>query len=217
MTEAIALTSFGDFIDGEARSERRHDLVGGRVYAMAGGTERHDLAAGLGYELLATGARTKGCLPFTANRLVRTRSGNAYYPDVMVACGPAPHRLYETDPALVVEMLSPSTADVDRREKAVAYAEADSLQLLVLVDPGVRWIELARPNHGVIDAWKSADLVMCWRPHLAMSMSTPFTTSSTARPLRPDERASAGEPGCGPPPSPAVEKGRTETAATPLA
>ncbi len=113
MTEAIALTSFGDFIDGEARSERRHDLVGGGVFAMAGGTDRHDLGAGLFYELLATGARTKGCRPFTSNRLVRTRSGNAYYPDVMVACGPAPHRLYETDPALVVEMLSPSTADVD--------------------------------------------------------------------------------------------------------
>lgn len=77
-----------------------------------------------------------------------------YYPDVMVVCGQAPHRLYETDPALIVEVLSPSTADVDRREKAVAYAEATSLRLLVLVDPDTRRMELARPVSGAIDVWE---------------------------------------------------------------
>jgi len=155
MTEAIAFTPFDAYLDGEQGSERRHDLVGGRVYAMAGGSERHDLAAGLIYELLALGAREKGCRPFTSNRLVRTHSGNAYHPDVMVACGPAPHRLYEQDPVLVIEVLSPSTASVDRREKAVAYAEATSLRLLMLVDPDTRRIELARPSSGIIDAWEA--------------------------------------------------------------
>jgi len=162
MTEAIAVTSFEDFLEGEQRGERRHELVGGRVYAMAGGSERHDLAAGLIYELLAGAARAQGCRPFTSNRLVRTRGGTAYYPDVMVACGSAPHRLYETDPALLVEILSPSTAAIDRREKAVAYAEAASLRLLVLVDPDARRIELARPANGAIDAWEvrgSGDVV----------------------------------------------------------
>ncbi len=154
MTEAIAVVSFDGFLDREQPSERRHELVGGRVYAMSGGSERHDLAAGLIYELLAAGARANGCRPFTSNRLVRTRNGNAYYPDVMVVCGQAPHRLYETDPALIVEVLSPSTADVDRREKAVAYAEATSLRLLVLVDPDTRRMELARPVSGAIDAWE---------------------------------------------------------------
>ncbi len=57
----MAITSFVDFVEGEQGSERRHELVGGRVYAMAGGSERHDLAAGLVYELVAGGARAKGC------------------------------------------------------------------------------------------------------------------------------------------------------------
>lgn len=153
MTEAIAVTSFEAYLDGEQASERRHEFVGSRVYAMAGGSERHDLAAGLIYEALATGTRAHGCRPFTSNRLVRTRSGNAYYPDVMVACGSAAHRLYEVDPALIVEVLSSSTADVDRREKAVAYAEAPSLGLLLLVDPDARRIEVARPVRGRIDNW----------------------------------------------------------------
>jgi Uma2 family endonuclease len=153
VTEAIAFISFESYLEGEQRAERRHELVGGRVYALAGGSERHDLAAGLIYEWLAPGARSKGCRPFTSNRLVRTPSGNAYYPDVMVVCRPAPHRLYETDPALIVEVLSPSTADLDRREKAVAYAESASLELLLLVDPGARRVEVARPSGGRIQDW----------------------------------------------------------------
>jgi Uma2 family endonuclease len=153
VTEAIAFTAFESYLDREQLAGRRHELVGGRVYALAGGSERHDLAAGLIYEALASGARSSGCRPFTSNRLVRTRGGNAYYPDVMVACGPAAHRLYETDPALIVEVLSPSTGDVDRREKAVAYAESTSLGLLLLVDPGNRRIEVARPAGGRIHDW----------------------------------------------------------------
>ncbi|MCA1844572.1 MAG: Uma2 family endonuclease [Actinobacteria bacterium] len=153
MSEAIAVVSFEAFLDGEQVSEGRHELVGSRVYAMSGGSERHDLAAGLVYEALAPGARSHGCRPFTANRLVRARNGNSYYPDVMVACGAAPHRLYETDPALIVEVLSPSTADVDRREKAVAYAAATSLGLLLLVDSDARRIEAARPAQGTIGNW----------------------------------------------------------------
>jgi Uma2 family endonuclease len=153
VSEAIAFVPFDSFLDQEGTSERRHELVGGRVYAQAGGSERHDLTAGLVYEILAVGARAARCRPFTANRLLRTPSGNAYYPDVMVACGQAAHRLYETSASLIVEVLSPSTADVDRREKAVAYTELPELQQLLLVYPDVRRIEVADPAEGSIHHW----------------------------------------------------------------
>lgn len=153
MSEAIAFESLASFLDGEQVSQRRHELVGGRVYARSGGSERHDLLAGLIYETLAPGARAHGCRPFTSNRLVRTPRDNAYYPDVMIACGPAPDRVYETQPTLIVEVLSPSTSGVDRREKAVAYAESTSLELLLLVDPNIRRVEIARPLDGLIRAW----------------------------------------------------------------
>jgi Uma2 family endonuclease len=154
VAEALAYTPFERYLDGEVASPRRHEFVGGRVYALAGGSERHDLIAGLLYELLAPGARTRRCRPFTSNRIVRAECGNAYYPDVMVVCGRAPHRLYETDPALIVEVLSPSTQDQDRREKAVAYAESSALELLLLVDPDARRIEAARPAGGRIRDWR---------------------------------------------------------------
>jgi Uma2 family endonuclease len=154
VAEALAYTTLESFLEGERSSPRRHELVGGRVYALAGGSERHDLVAGLLYEALAPGARARGCRPFTSNRLVRTVCGNAYYPDVMVVCSPAPHRLYETDPAVIVEVLSPSTQDQDRREKAVAYAESSGLELLLLVDPAARRVEVARPAGGRIRDWQ---------------------------------------------------------------
>lgn len=155
MAEALAYTTFGAFLEGEQASQSRHELVCGRVYALAGGSERHDLMVGLLYEKLAPGARAKGCRPFISNRLVLTPCGNAYYPDVMVVCSPAPDRFHETDPVLVVEVLSPSTQANDRREKAVAYAESSSLGLLLLVDQHVRRIEVARPANGRVQDWRA--------------------------------------------------------------
>ena len=154
MSQAAApFVPFDDFLEGEQGAERRRELVGGRVYAMSGGTERHDLVAGLIYEALAAGARAKGCRPFIGNRLVRTRDDSAYYPDVMVVCGRASHVQYETDPTLIVEVQSPSTRSIDRREKVVAYAQAASLRLILLVDPNDRRIEAAYPEQGKVQNW----------------------------------------------------------------
>ncbi len=124
--------------------------MGGRLFAMAGGSERHDLAAGLLYAALAPGARRDGCRAFTANRVLRTASDAAYYPDVMVVCGAAAHRQYKDRATVVVEVLSPSTAGVDGREKGVAYAAIPGLRLLLLVDPDHRRIEAVRPVGGRI-------------------------------------------------------------------
>jgi Uma2 family endonuclease len=146
VSEAIAVVTFAEFCELEARGDHRHELVGGRVYAMAGGSERHDLAAGLFYEAVASGARAVGRRPFTSNRLVRTAAGNGYYPDVLVVCGTAAHRLYEEHPSLVAEVLSPSTSDTDRREKAVAYASSVSLALYLLIDPDRCRFEVATPT-----------------------------------------------------------------------
>lgn len=144
MTEAIASISFAEFLVAETRSPARHELVGGRVYVMAGGTERHDLAAQALWESLVSGARARGCRAFLGNRLLKTPSQAAYYPDVMVICERAADEHYETAPALIVEVLSLSTESTDRREKAENYARIDSLCSYVLVHPQFRRIEVAR-------------------------------------------------------------------------
>ncbi len=153
MPEAVANLTFDAWVEEEQDRDRRTEFVGGRAYLMVGGTERHDLAAGLLYEAVAPTARAQGCRPFFGNRIVRTATGSGYYPDVMVVCRPAQDRLFEAEPALVIEVLSPSTADTDRREKAVAFAAGSALQMLLLVDPLTPRIESARIMGGRIAGW----------------------------------------------------------------
>ncbi len=147
--------TFEAFLDAEAAEQYgvRSEWVGGQVYAMSGGSERHDLAAGLLYRLLAPSALSEGCRPFTHNRLLRTEHA-AYYPDVMVVCGPAAHRLYETDAGVIAEVRSPGTTDLDRREKAGVYSGLAGLQAYVLVDPDERVFDVATPVVGGGLTWR---------------------------------------------------------------
>ena len=141
MSEAAATASFEDFLVAEHVGAARHEWVGGFTYAMVGGTERHDTMVEALRDVLGPGARQADCRRFTGNRLVRTASA-AYYPDLLIVCGKAADTYYENDAELIVEVRSPSTADVDRREKAIAYLTLPSLRHYLLVDPIYRRIEV---------------------------------------------------------------------------
>jgi Uma2 family endonuclease len=150
--EELPSLTFEEFLDGERVAPRRREFVEGRVFLMAGGTERHDLAVGQLYRMLSQ-AEDRGCRVFASNRLLRTATA-AYYPDLMVSCSPAVHALYEGDAAIVVEVLSPSTRDVDRREKAAAYAGLASLSMYIVVDLDARRLEVAEPHRSGL-SWKA--------------------------------------------------------------
>lgn len=121
---------------------------------MAGGTERHDLAAQLLYETVVGEARLRRCRTFVGNRLLRSPADVSYHPDLMIVCRPAAHMLYETSPVVIVEVASPSTIGIDRREKAIAYASIDTVTQYAIVEPNMRRIEVA-DRAG--DGWS-------WRP-----------------------------------------------------
>lgn len=143
MSEAIATYTEAEYLAAEERNELRHEFVGGRVYQMAGGTERHELAVASLARRLHPAARSSGCRTF-ANRQLRVPSGDHYYPDVMVACGKAANPLYEERPTLIIEVLSPSTVGEDRKGKLRAYATVETLERYVLVDPVFRRFEVYR-------------------------------------------------------------------------
>lgn len=75
---------------------------------------------------------------------VRVRAANDlfYYPDVVVACVPVGDEdVYLDEPCLIVEVLSPSTAGIDRREKLVAFRQIASLRGYLLVAQARRRVE----------------------------------------------------------------------------
>jgi Uma2 family endonuclease len=51
-------------------------------------------------------------------------------------------------PTIVIEVLSPSTEKIDRREKWFAYRQLSSLQEYVLVDQERQWVEVFRRHEG---------------------------------------------------------------------
>jgi Uma2 family endonuclease len=130
--------SIEEYLACEKASEVRHEYIGGAVYAMSGGSEAHNLLCGNLYAALRHHLRGKPCKAFMADmklRLSIAEDDIFYYPDVFVTCEPADReKYYKTRPILIVEVLSPSTERLDRREKFLSYCALPSLQEYVLVD-----------------------------------------------------------------------------------
>lgn len=135
--------SVEDYLRGEESAERRHEYVDGFVYAMGGASERHNrVSVNLAFHLRAA-ARGTPCGVYAADMKVRVASVNAfYYPDVVLACAADDdHPYYKERPCLIAEVLSPSTANIDRREKWLHYRQIDSLHYYLIVDPDTVAVE----------------------------------------------------------------------------
>ncbi len=124
----------------------------GRIVGMAGGTDAHsDIASNLIGELRSA-LRGTPCKVTGSDLRVRSpRTGRYHYPDVMVTCGPRvfdpPNgRATVVNPLVLIEVLSPSTADVDRGEKFREYIAIESLRQYVLVSQDRPRVETFQRN-----------------------------------------------------------------------
>ena len=136
-----------EFLVWELDQTDRHGFVGGEVYAMAGGDDRHarvtlNVAGAVNLHLRGSGCRTYS----TDMRLSVEALGSYFYPDVMVTCSAADHaqRQAKREPVLVVEVLSPSTRHYDRGEKSFHYRQLPSMREIVLIDIASRTTEVYR-------------------------------------------------------------------------
>lgn len=127
-----------EYLAAEELSPSKHEYVGGEVYAMAGANRQHNvLSANL---MVEVGARLRGsrCQPFGSDFKVRIPQPGRdiyYYPDLTVACEPGePLSVFEENPVVIFEVLSPSTEAIDRREKYLNYTSLPSVHAYVLVD-----------------------------------------------------------------------------------
>ena len=92
--------------------------------------------------LRGTGSRL---LALAMKLMIASANNATYYPDVMVVCDRSDNDPYiKQKPCLFVEVLSPSTALLDRREKLFNYQKLESLQEYVLVSQSEVKVELYR-------------------------------------------------------------------------
>jgi Uma2 family endonuclease len=125
---------------------------------MAGASERHNRIVGNAFFHFRTATRGKTCGVFMADMKLRLMTQNIfYYPDVMLVCDrDDDHPLYKTAPCVLVEVLSPSTATTDKREKWHAYRSLPSLKAYLLVDAEIRRAEYYLREEAC--EWKHASL-----------------------------------------------------------
>jgi Uma2 family endonuclease len=139
--------SLAEFLAWEATQEARHEFADGTVFAFAGGTRKHSIIGVELLRLLSTHLLDSPCRVYGADMLILTgRSGR--YADALVTCderdSPEANERSVGYPRLIIEVLSESTAEVDRGDKFDEYRSLDSLQEYVMLDSRRRWVESAR-------------------------------------------------------------------------
>ena len=124
---------------------------------MAPASETHgELAIALGAEIrsrLTPPCRVIG----EAGITVQDRADTYYVADVAVTCAPREAgRQMVADPVLIVEVLSPSTSQVDRWRKVADYRTLASVQAILVLFSDERGAELQRRT---ADGWRVEDLI----------------------------------------------------------
>jgi Uma2 family endonuclease len=136
-----------EYLAFERESEIRHEYLDGKVFAMAGESLSHSrICVNLAGELRAK-LKGKPCEPLSPNMKVRTSTASLFsYPDVTVVCGePIFHDLKKDvliNPLVIIEVLSPSTANYDRTRKFQRYRMGnETLTDYVLVTQEFAFVE----------------------------------------------------------------------------
>lgn len=134
--------SVEEYLRFDETSPLRHEYVRGEVYAMSGVTLRHDRIVRNVLIALSAAAGDGPCEAFSSDVRLRAADDLYYYPDAMVVCGQVGELdVIVTDPCVIVEVTSPSTARVDRGEKLAAYRAIPSLRACLIMDHRRRRVE----------------------------------------------------------------------------
>jgi len=137
--------SVEDYLAGEEISPVKYEYVYGEVYATAGTSDKHNLINGNIYVALSIHLRDSLCQPFFTDIKVRVNPDVYYYPDVLVSCEENPENShFRNNPILIVEVLSPSTQEIDRREKLLFYQQMSSVQEYAVVEQEKMHVEIHR-------------------------------------------------------------------------
>ena len=130
----------------ERAASYRSEFTGGKMYAMPGGSIRHSRLIARLQPHLENQLDGTTCRTFNSDARIRVpTSGEHYYPDISVVCGPT--QTHEgsadtlTNPLLLVEVLSPSSIHYDRIVKFAQYRQIPSLRDYLIVHTKAVFVE----------------------------------------------------------------------------
>jgi Uma2 family endonuclease len=171
MTEA-------EYLEFERRSDMKHEYASGDVLAMTGASWNHNVICQNTATSLGSQLADRDCTVVSSDMRVQIAAARAYrYPDVIVVCGQPQFMDDRMDtirnPVILIEVLSPSTALVDRNEKLREYRQLSSLQEYLLISQNEPRIE--RFLRQDADNWLYTEVV-----GLDESISLPSVTCTLA-------------------------------------
>lgn len=140
-----------EFLEWEAQQAEKYELHQGEIfpheiYNMVGARRVHAIVSGNCFASLKAHLRGSSCQVFINDIKLAVDEASSFYPDVFVTCDASDLAadLVMRHPKVIIEVLSPSTADYDRGEKFRAYRQIANLQEYALIDPENRSIEVFR-------------------------------------------------------------------------
>jgi Uma2 family endonuclease len=156
---AEKLLSVDDFLEWSAKREGKFELHDGRPVAMSPERVRHAGTKSETYAALRDAIRRAKlpCRAYVSGVTVRVRRDRAFVPDVLVVCPPPPPDVVDIDnPLIVVEVLSPSTAEADQSLKLEGYLSLPGLAHYLVLDP-VRRVVI---HHARLDGARAATRIL---------------------------------------------------------
>lgn len=142
-----------EYLAWERAQPVKHEFFEGEVFAMAGGSPRHNALCVRTSTALNAALHGRGCVAFSSDQRIGIGPGTRYvYPDVSVVCGGVQLQGGTSDvianPRILVEILSQGTEQYDRGLKWVSYQRLPSLTDYLLVSQSEAQIEHYRREAG---------------------------------------------------------------------
>lgn len=137
-----------EYLEFDYSAEGRYEYYDGEVFEMSGSSPEHSLLGNRAGFLLQRELLQKSRFVFNSEVLIKVPAMLPYrYGDVSASCGkPAYEDLgnqrLPLNPALIVEVLSPSTEKFDRELKFKAYKSIESLRDYLLISQEQKFVTL---------------------------------------------------------------------------
>lgn len=128
-----------EYLSYEREAEERHEYYKGEIFAMRPVPFKHNIVEDNLRGLLGNFLKGRKCRSFGCNLRIHIPQNTLYtYPDILIVCDEPKlsDEHFDTllNPAVIIEILSPSTANYDRGAKFDLYREIESLKEYILID-----------------------------------------------------------------------------------
>lgn len=136
---AIKHVTEAEYLSFEREAEERHEYYKGEIFAMSGASLKHNIIENNLRVIVGSFLKGKKCRSFGSNLRIHIPQNTLYtYPDILIVCDQPKlsDEYFDTllNPAVIIEILSPSTANYDRGAKFDLYREIESLKEYILID-----------------------------------------------------------------------------------